>query len=42
MTTNHRYHLGVMLDDGTGPEMLPASVRVVDAALAASGADPVD
>jgi hypothetical protein len=24
MTANHRYHLGVMLGDGIGPEMLPA------------------
>ena len=37
-----RYRLGVMLGDGIGPEIVPASVRVVDAALAAVGADPVD
>jgi 3-isopropylmalate dehydrogenase len=42
MTTNRRYRLGVMLGDGIGPEIVPASVRVVDAALAAAGADPVD
>jgi 3-isopropylmalate dehydrogenase len=36
------YRLGVMLGDGIGPEIVPASVRVVDAALAAAGADPVD
>ena len=36
------YRLGVMLGDGIGPEIVPASVRVVDAALAAVGADPVD
>jgi 3-isopropylmalate dehydrogenase len=35
------YRLGVMLGDGIGPEIVPASVRVVDAALAAAGADPV-
>ena len=33
--------LGVLLGDGIGPEIVPASVRVVDAALAAAGADPV-
>src|SRR3712207_3816298 len=31
-----------MLGDGIGPEIVPASVRVVDAALAATGAEPVD
>jgi len=37
------YRLGVLLGDGIGPEIVPASVRVVDAALAAAaGADPVD
>src|ERR671921_2281753 len=40
--TNRRYRLGVMLGDGIGPEVVPASVRVVDAALAAAGAGPVD
>jgi len=40
MTTPYR--LGVMLGDGIGPEIVPASVRVVDAALAAVGATPVD
>src|SRR5918997_470003 len=30
-----------MLGDGIGPEIVPASVRVVDTALAAAGADPV-
>jgi 3-isopropylmalate dehydrogenase len=38
---SHPYRLGVMLGDGIGPEIVPASVRVVDAALAAAGADPV-
>ena len=42
MTPNRRYRLGVMLGDGIGPEIVPASVRVVDAALAAAGAEPVD
>ncbi len=39
MTT---FRLGVMHGDGIGPEIVPASVRVVDAALAAAGADPVE
>ncbi|MCV2488141.1 isocitrate/isopropylmalate dehydrogenase family protein [Geodermatophilus sp. YIM 151500] len=42
MTSTSRYRLGVMLGDGIGPEIVPASVRVVDAALAAAGADPVE
>jgi 3-isopropylmalate dehydrogenase len=42
MTSGNRYRIGVMLGDGIGPEIVPASVRVVDAALAAAGADPVD
>jgi 3-isopropylmalate dehydrogenase len=36
------YRLGVLLGDGIGPEIVPASVRVVDAALAAAGAEPVE
>ena len=32
------YRLGVLLGDGIGPEVVPAAVRVVDAALAAAGA----
>jgi 3-isopropylmalate dehydrogenase len=36
------YRLGVLLGDGIGPEIVPASVRVVDAALAAAGAAPAD
>lgn len=42
MTPNRPYRLGVMLGDGIGPEIVPAAVRVVDAALAAAGAEPVD
>ena len=38
----NKFRLGVMLGDGIGPEIVPASVRVVDAALAAAGAEPVD
>ncbi|PRY47865.1 3-isopropylmalate dehydrogenase [Geodermatophilus tzadiensis] len=36
------YRLGVMLGDGIGPEIVPAAVHVVDAALAAAGAAPAD
>ena len=39
---SHTYRLGVLLGDGIGPEIVPASVRVVDTALAAAGAEPVD
>ena len=42
MTSTPRYRLGVLLGDGIGPEIVPASVRVVDAALAATGAGSVD
>ena len=40
MTT--AYRLGVLVGDGIGPEIAPASVSVVDAALAAAGAPPVE
>ena len=36
MSTNRPYRLGVLLGDGIGPEIVPASVRVADAALAAA------
>lgn len=42
MTTARSYRLGVMLGDGIGTEIVPAAVRVVDAALAAAGAQPVE
>jgi 3-isopropylmalate dehydrogenase len=38
----HRYRLGVLLGDGIGPEIVPASVAVLDAALAAAGVEPVE
>ena len=41
MSTNRPHRLGVMLGDGIGPEIVPASVRVVDAALAAAGGEPI-
>jgi 3-isopropylmalate dehydrogenase len=37
-----RYRLGVLHGDGIGPEIVPSSVAVVDAALAAAGVDPVE
>jgi 3-isopropylmalate dehydrogenase len=36
------YRLGVLLGDGIGPEIVPATVQVMDAALAAAGAKPVE
>ena len=36
------YRLGVLLGDGIGPEITPASVSVVDAALAAVGGEAID
>ncbi|CCG04234.1 isocitrate/isopropylmalate dehydrogenase family protein [Blastococcus saxobsidens] len=35
------YRLGVLPGDGIGPEIVPAAVRAVDAALAAAGTPPV-
>ncbi|WP_238005675.1 isocitrate/isopropylmalate family dehydrogenase [Dactylosporangium sp. AC04546] len=35
------YTLGVLHGDGIGPEIVPASVAVVDAACAAAGTDPI-
>ncbi|MEU4191295.1 isocitrate/isopropylmalate dehydrogenase family protein [Kribbella sp. NPDC026611] len=34
--------LGVLEGDGIGPEIVPAAVRVLDAALAVAGAEPVE
>jgi 3-isopropylmalate dehydrogenase len=36
------YRLGVLDGDGIGPEIVPAAVRVLDAALEKAGAKPVD
>ena len=43
-TTAHPepYRLGILLGDGIGPEIVPATVQVMDAALAAAGAKPAD
>jgi 3-isopropylmalate dehydrogenase len=38
----HQYHLGVLLGDGIGPEIVPSSVAIVDAALDAAGVEPVE
>jgi len=35
--TDKTYRLGVLNGDGIGPEIVPASVRILDAAVAASG-----
>ncbi len=42
MTTQptHTYRLGVLLGDGIGPEIVPSSVAMVDAAVAAAGVAP--
>ncbi|GAA4139886.1 isocitrate/isopropylmalate dehydrogenase family protein [Actinomadura keratinilytica] len=40
--TTKTYRLGVLPGDGIGPEIVPASVRIVDAALAAAGAGAVE
>ena len=36
------YRLGVLHGDGIGPEIVPASVAITDAAFAAAGLPPVD
>ncbi|TQJ17682.1 isocitrate/isopropylmalate dehydrogenase family protein [Kribbella jejuensis] len=36
------YRLGVLDGDGIGPEIVPAAVQVLDAALNATGAEPVE
>ena len=40
--SSRRYRLGVLLGDGIGPEIVPSSVAMVDAALEAAGVDPVE
>ncbi|MFD7076147.1 isocitrate/isopropylmalate dehydrogenase family protein [Nocardioides sp. NPDC059952] len=44
MTTQptRTYRLGVLLGDGIGPEIVPSTVAMIDAAVAAAGIDPVD
>ncbi len=36
------YRLGVLLGDGIGPEIVPAAVAAVDAAIAASAVEPIE
>ncbi|WP_343238561.1 isocitrate/isopropylmalate dehydrogenase family protein [Streptomyces sp. SID13031] len=36
------YRLGVLPGDGIGPEIVPAAVEVMDAAVAAAGAKPIE
>jgi 3-isopropylmalate dehydrogenase len=36
------YRLGILPGDGIGPEIVPAAVEVMDAAMAAAGAKPID
>jgi len=42
MTTNKTYRLGVLLGDGIGPEIVPASVAILDAAMSAVGAPAIE
>ncbi|MDK3256516.1 isocitrate/isopropylmalate dehydrogenase family protein [Blastococcus capsensis] len=42
MSTMRPYRLGVLPGDGIGPEIVPAAVRAIDAALAAAGAPPAE
>jgi 3-isopropylmalate dehydrogenase len=41
-TVPRSYRLGVLLGDGIGPEIVPASVAITDAAFAAAGLPPVE
>jgi 3-isopropylmalate dehydrogenase len=42
MTTEKTYRLAVLNGDGIGPEIVPASVKILDAAIAAVGAPAVE
>jgi 3-isopropylmalate dehydrogenase len=43
VTDNNRtYRLGVLHGDGIGPEIVPSSVAIVDAAVAAAGVAPIE
>jgi 3-isopropylmalate dehydrogenase len=41
MTTDKTYRLAVLNGDGIGPEIVPASVKILDAAVAAAGAPAI-
>jgi 3-isopropylmalate dehydrogenase len=42
VTSNRTYRLGVLHGDGIGPEIVPSSVAMVDAAVAAAGIGPIE
>ena len=42
MSTPKQYRLAVLNGDGIGPEIVPASVKILDAAMAAVGAPAID
>ncbi|TYL51751.1 isocitrate/isopropylmalate dehydrogenase family protein [Nocardioides sp. BGMRC 2183] len=42
VTTDRTYRLGVLHGDGIGPEIVPSSVEVVDAAIAAVDVAPIE
>jgi len=42
VTSTRTYHLGVLLGDGIGPEIVPSSVALVDAAVEAAGVAPIE
>jgi 3-isopropylmalate dehydrogenase len=41
LTESKQYRLAVLNGDGIGPEIVPASVKIVDAAFAAAGAPAI-
>jgi 3-isopropylmalate dehydrogenase len=40
--SNRTYRLGVLHGDGIGPEIVPAAVAILDAAVAAAGVSPIE
>jgi 3-isopropylmalate dehydrogenase len=42
MKSTHQYRLGVLHGDGIGPEIVPSSVTIIDAAFAAAGLEQID
>jgi 3-isopropylmalate dehydrogenase len=42
MTSTHQYRLGVLHGDGIGPEIVPSSVAIIDAAFDAAGLEQID
>lgn len=41
MPESKQYQLGVLNGDGIGPEIVPASVKILDTAMAAAGAPAI-